>query len=233
MTTYPENSLLAIQAAAELGFSYIELDIQLSKDYVPIVIHDKNLKRTTGINKNVRDLTSDEINSFPVITSKQHEEYEKLLCVPTLKQAVELLNHYSHVTLFVEIKRQSIEYFQEKNVINQTLEVLKNANFNVVIISFVENVIEYVQQLKRYPVGLVVKKYDEEHYLKAIEIQPNYLFCNVKKINNKLFNLWHGTWKWALYDLKNPARAYELLQEGASLIETGDIVKLSSSDLFQ
>lgn len=70
MTTYPENSLLAIQAAVELGFSYIELDIQLSKDYVPIVIHDKNLKRTTGVNKNVRDLNSDEINSFQVISSQ-------------------------------------------------------------------------------------------------------------------------------------------------------------------
>lgn len=233
MTTYPENSLLAIQAAAELGFSYIELDIQLSKDYVPIVIHDKNLKRTTGINKNVRDLTSDEINTFPVISSQQYEEYEKLLFVPTLKQAVELLNHYSQVTLFVEIKRQSIEYFQEKNVINETLDALKNANFNVVIISFVENVIEHVQQLKKYPVGWVVKEYDEEHYLKAIEIQPNYLFCNVKKINIKLSNLWHGTWKWVLYDLKSPARAYKLLREGVSLIETGDIVKLSSSDLFQ
>ncbi len=233
MTTYPENSLLAIQAAAELGFSYIELDIQLSKDYVPIVIHDKNLKRTTGINKNVRDLTSDEINTFPVISSQQYEEHEKLLFVPTLKQAVELLNHYSQVTLFVEIKRQSIEYFQEKNVINETLDALKNANFNVVIISFVENVIEHVQQLKKYPVGWVVKEYDEEHYLKAIEIQPNYLFCNVKKINIKLSNLWHGTWKWVLYDLKSPARAYKLLREGVSLIETGDIVKLSSSDLFQ
>lgn len=233
MTTYPENSLLAIQAAAELGFSYIELDIQLSKDYEPIVIHDKNLKRTTGVNKNVRDLTSDEIKSFPVISSQQHKGHDNFLYVPTLKQAVDLLNNYSQVTLFVEIKKQSVEYFQEKNVINQTLESLKNANFNIVIISFVENVIEHIQQLKSYPVGWVLKEYDEEHHLKAIEIQADYLFCNVKKINNNLSNLWHGPWKWALYDLKNPARVYKLLREGISLIETGDIVKLSSSEYFK
>ena len=78
-----------------------------------------------------------------------------------------------------------------------------------------------------------MKQYDEEHHLKAIEIQPDYLFCNVKKINNNFSNLWHGPWKWTLYDLKNPARVYELLREGISLIETGDIVKLSSSEYFK
>ena len=58
MTTYPENSLLALQAAAELGFSYVELDIQLSKDSKPIVIHDETLLRTTGINRGCKRYNS-------------------------------------------------------------------------------------------------------------------------------------------------------------------------------
>ena len=71
MSTYPENSMLAFKSAVEMGFTHVELDIQLSKDLVPIVIHDDNLKRTTGIDKNVRDLTADEINAIYVNSSPQ------------------------------------------------------------------------------------------------------------------------------------------------------------------
>lgn len=233
MTTYPENSLMALQAAVELGFSYIELDIQLSKDFEPIVIHDDNLKRTTGINKNVRDLTVDEIKSLSLYSSPQLKDQQELLYVPSLKWVVDLLNRYSEVTLFVEIKKQSIKHFELKTVVDQTIKVLKNARFNVVIISFIDKAIEYVQQQKIYPIGWVLKEYNEKYYSKANEIQPEYLFCNVKKINNNPSELWHGPWKWALYDIKNPMRVNELLREGVSLIETGDIVKLSGSDLFK
>ena len=42
----PENSLAAIRAAA--GYGVIEIDAQLSRDGVPVVIHDADLIRTTG-----------------------------------------------------------------------------------------------------------------------------------------------------------------------------------------
>ncbi len=42
----PENSLAAIRAAA--GYGIIEIDAQLSRDGVPVVIHDADLIRTTG-----------------------------------------------------------------------------------------------------------------------------------------------------------------------------------------
>ena len=64
MISYPENSMMAIQAAVKLGLSYIEIDIQLSKDGMPIVIHDDNLLRTTGSNKNIRDLNAKDISTY-------------------------------------------------------------------------------------------------------------------------------------------------------------------------
>lgn len=45
----PENSLLAFQKAIDYGYG-IELDIQLTKDKVPVVLHDYNLKRVSGEN---------------------------------------------------------------------------------------------------------------------------------------------------------------------------------------
>ena len=232
MSTYPENSMLAFQAAIELGFTYVELDIQLSKDKVPIVIHDDNFKRTAGIDKNVRDLTADEINSIYLNSTTQSENINKLLKINTLKQVIEKLNVYSKITVFVEIKRQSIEHFGLSQVVDQVLDAQMDAKFNIVIISFVGEAIEYVKSMQSYPTGLVLKKYNQKYLLKAKELQPDYLFCNIKKINNPS-DLWDGLWKWVLYDITNPNFAYELLEQGVDLIETGDVKKLSTSEYFQ
>lgn len=232
MSTYPENSMLAFQAAIELGFTYVELDIQLSKDKVPIVIHDDNFKRTAGIDKNVRDLTAGEINSIYLNSSTQSENINKLLKINTLKQVIEKLNVYSKITVFVEIKRQSIEHFGLSQVVDQVLDAQMDAKFNIVIISFVGEAIEYVKSMQSYPTGLVLKKYNQKYLLKAKELQPDYLFCNIKKIN-KPSDLWDGLWRWVLYDITNPSFAYELLEQGVDLIETGDVKKLSTSEYFQ
>ena len=50
---YPENTLIAFKKAIELEADMIELDITLSKDKIPIVIHDDTLERTTNGNGKV------------------------------------------------------------------------------------------------------------------------------------------------------------------------------------
>jgi len=209
MTTYPENSLLALRAAAELGFSYLELDIQFSKDLTPFVIHDENLVRTTGIDKNIYEHTAKELLVHSLLSPLDDDESKALLSLATLKKAIEVLNKFPEITLFVE-----------------------SAKFKFVIISFVKEIIEYVQQKEKYDSGWVLSKYDQVNQAIADAMQPNYLFCNVKKVN-KPSKLWQGTWKWALYDIKNPTFAYELLEQGVDLIETGDIVKLNNSEYFK
>lgn len=45
---YPENTLMAIRSAFDLGADAVEVDIRLSRDGVPIVFHDDTLDRTTN-----------------------------------------------------------------------------------------------------------------------------------------------------------------------------------------
>ena len=45
---FPENSLSAFHSAIEKGAEMIELDLRMSHDHVPIVIHDSCLDRTTN-----------------------------------------------------------------------------------------------------------------------------------------------------------------------------------------
>ena len=229
MATYPENSLLALCKAAELGFTHIELDIQVSNDLIPIVIHDDSLKRTAAVDKQVNTLSADEITSYELIYNGEYVENQ--LNIVTLEQAVDHLNKFSDINLYVEVKNESIENFGLETVMSSVLKAVDDAKFNIVIISFSAEAVQFTQQRSTHCVGWVLRKYNDQYREIAKSIQPDYLYCNVKKIFNPS-KLWKGEWKWALYDVKDPKKAKELLEVGVDLIETGDIVRLSNSDYF-
>ncbi len=58
---YPENSLKALQTGLERGADYLEIDIQLTKDDVPVVIHDLRLETKTDLNGYVHEYSLREI----------------------------------------------------------------------------------------------------------------------------------------------------------------------------
>lgn len=53
---FTENTKKAFEACKNLNIKGIELDVQLSKDGKIVVYHDENIKRLTGIDKNLKDL---------------------------------------------------------------------------------------------------------------------------------------------------------------------------------
>ena len=57
----PEDTLVSFAQAAALGVDALELDLHLSRDGVPVVIHDPTLDRTTDARGLVRDRTADEL----------------------------------------------------------------------------------------------------------------------------------------------------------------------------
>ena len=59
----PENSMAAFRAALENGYG-IELDVQLSSDKVPMVIHDADLDRICGVQGKVWDYTCAELQQM-------------------------------------------------------------------------------------------------------------------------------------------------------------------------
>ena len=59
-----ENSLEALEAAAKEKSSYVEMDILLTKDNQFVVMHDYNLKRLAGVDKDVKDMTLAEVQGL-------------------------------------------------------------------------------------------------------------------------------------------------------------------------
>ena len=60
----PENTIVSILRAAKLGAKWLELDVRLSRDKVPVIFHDDTLDRTTNSNGLVNKLTLKSLKQF-------------------------------------------------------------------------------------------------------------------------------------------------------------------------
>ncbi|MEM6814933.1 MAG: glycerophosphodiester phosphodiesterase family protein [Bacteroidota bacterium] len=60
----PENSIPAIKNCIKMGVDMVELDVRLTKDSIPILMHDKSLDRTTTGSGKVSDYTLDQIKTL-------------------------------------------------------------------------------------------------------------------------------------------------------------------------
>ena len=116
-----ENSIEALEAAAKAGVDYVEMDVLMTKDNKFIVMHDYNLKRLTGINKKVQDMTYNELVGLPISQSghtsriPSFEEYVKRAKELNIKLVVELKPHGGEPNNYVDI---FIEKVKELNIEN-------------------------------------------------------------------------------------------------------------------
>lgn len=97
-TDAPENSLRAFSMAADEGFG-IELDVQLTKDGIPVVFHDFTLKRICGAEGKICEYTFQELQRYRLCGTDQK--------VPRLEEVLELVG--GRVPLIVELKAESVD----------------------------------------------------------------------------------------------------------------------------
>jgi glycerophosphoryl diester phosphodiesterase len=62
----PENTLAALRIAIDRGVDYAEIDIHLTADGVPILLHDEDLQRLAGDPRKPGELTLDQIRTIDV-----------------------------------------------------------------------------------------------------------------------------------------------------------------------
>lgn len=104
----PENTLAAFQQAIDDGADGIEFDVRLSRDNVPVVIHDASLKRTCLLNAAVSELTVAELQRVNAgAFFKSAQEPASFHPVPTLAQLFELFAHAEGL-LYLEMKGEPV-----------------------------------------------------------------------------------------------------------------------------
>ena len=90
---YPENTLISYEAAIDLGVDCFEFDIWLSKDKIPVLMHDGNARRTCGVDQDLRDMALGEIKGLEAAYTKKFGDafVGKGIEVPTLRELCELV----------------------------------------------------------------------------------------------------------------------------------------------
>lgn len=220
---YPENSLSAFQAAVASGCLYLELDVQLSADEIPLIIHDDNLLRTGSKNVNILESHFTSLQNQTIGESERlGEKYsqEKLI---SLSNFAQWLGQYPDVKVFVELKEESIARFGNKTVFEKTLLAIESVKSQCYLISFDAPFLFYAKQYGDYPIGYVLHKYDEASRRIAEQLQPEILICNYEKIPDEDSSLWLDSWEWFLYEICEKTLAEKWLKRGVKYIETMDI----------
>lgn len=109
----PENTIAAFQLARELGADGVEFDVQLTKDKIPVIIHDDTVDRTTDGKGRVDSLTIAEIARLDAGSWKT-EDYRGEP-IPTLAQVLDALadwmnpvGHEQPALVNIELKTERI-----------------------------------------------------------------------------------------------------------------------------
>ena len=116
---YPENTMMAFRKAAETGCDGIELDVQLTKDGVVVVIHDEKIDRTTDGAGYVKDYTSEELRKFNAAVL--FPEVTDFQSVPTFD---EYCAWVAGTGLVTNIEIKTGKYYYEE-IEKKTLEIVR------------------------------------------------------------------------------------------------------------
>ncbi len=96
----PENTLPGFLMAYRHGIRHFELDLQLSVDGTPVVIHDPTLERTTGVRNKVANLTVKELAELDA--RRNTAPWPVAVGVPTLEEVLDACPEAVHFQLEVK-----------------------------------------------------------------------------------------------------------------------------------
>lgn len=176
----PENTMAAFRLAiADPDIKWIELDVQLSKDNVPVVIHDYTLRRTTNGKGNVKDKTAAELAALDAgnwFSQKYQGE-----TIPTLEQV--LREAVGHCKLNIELKNDGIRYPMIEEKVFELLQAY-DAVGEVVITSFHEGTLHRMRKFSNeIQTGLIIDSWRNSLPRELIELGSTFLSIGYSRLN--------------------------------------------------
>lgn len=173
-----ENTLPAFSLAL-LKNVPIEFDLHLLKDGNVVVFHDDNLKRLTGIDRNISSYSYEELNKI-TFTNDTH--------IPLFKDVLDLVD--GKVLLVIEIKTNGKFY---KNYCKMIVSILKNYPYDFVIKSFDIRIVNWFLHHTNYISGLLIAKRKKSFYdwlmiKKTIikTLKPDFISIDYKLLSSKV-----------------------------------------------
>ena len=217
----PENTLSALRSAVAHGAAYIEFDLQLTADHVPVLLHDANLLRTAGIDREIFTVTSSQARTICVGEPSRLGARFPAEMIATLDDAVLWLSEQPDVLAFVEIKRESADHFGVATTVEPVVRALQPVLEQCVVISFDPRCLQHARDLGVNRLGFCARALDKRNELLARGLGVQYVLIDHKIYpDDGSVALWPGPWQWAAYEIVDPDLARRLQERGIDLIET-------------
>lgn len=230
----PENTLASIQRAIEIGVDFIEIDVRLSKDGIPVVIHDSTLKRITKGKQKTRisDMYLEEIQQIDAGSwfNSSFADFR----VPTLDEVLKIKP--DTIGLMIEIKK---EYADPKHIAQRVLNSLNESPFpknnSIVVGSFSPEIVKtIINENPRVPVLGIIEKMQ---YLPIFrEMGVKHFAFYYKRISSKLVESFAeenlSLWAWTVDNIKTVRKLLSLGVHGiitnnpAAMLEVKEHVPL-------
>ncbi len=215
---YPENTLTGIEAAIRAGAGYVEIDIQLSSDQIPVLFHDHTLKRICGVDGAIHDYTLEQLKHFKAMEFNRFGYKYATERIPTLAEFAQLLARYPEVTAFIEVKREGLQRFGISTVLSRIQRDLKTVQKRCVLISFDLEALAAAR--KQWPaIGVIFDHWRERRQPIVQELRPQYLFCDLDGLP-RWGSLRFDNARVVIYEVATPAVALKLFERGVDFIET-------------
>lgn len=183
---YPENTMSAFVGAKKLGADWIELDVQQTKDKQIVVSHDTNLKRVTGVDKDIIDMDYSEIKKLDA--GSFFDKKFKNEKIPLLSEVLEYAKN-NNIRLNIELKPTGKETDFEKQVV----DLIKEYNFEnrCVVTSQIYNVLKNTKNIDKciktvYVMSIAIGNITDAKYVDAFSVEASNVNVNlVSKVHNE------------------------------------------------
>ncbi|MFT5482309.1 MAG: glycerophosphoryl diester phosphodiesterase [Halieaceae bacterium] len=111
----PENTIAGCRHAIDRGVRHIEIDLQLSSDGQIVIVHDDNLRRTTGVSARIKNCSAAELKALDSRNSGPHWPNKKHTGVPTLAALLKATPELKGIQLEIKAggKRSNIAILEE------------------------------------------------------------------------------------------------------------------------
>lgn len=229
---FPENTVLALQQALLAGAAGVEFDVHLSRDHIPVVIHDKDTQRTAGNSRCIFELDARDITQIDVGYAQKFGDAYASEKIPSLQDIVAMLQDWPQRKVFVELKRSSLSHYGIEIVVDKVLQVLQPIKHQTVIISYNDKALSYARRCGVHNVGWVFDEPNEQSLQVAQQLRPEYLVSDAEAVPEILNPLWPGDWQWMLFEVNDPNHALEWAARGAAYIETNALEPYASHVAF-
>jgi len=225
----PENTLVSIQTAADMGIDWLEIDVKLTSDDVPILCHDDSLLRTTGYDALVKDTSYDTMKELDAGSWFGESFIGEQ--IPTLEDAIELITALD-MGLNLEIKPCAGREVETAQVILDDLSRMWDAHDKILISSFSQVALETAADMLNgdWAIGYLLddlpqnwKDIAKHLNAKTVNINGNRPDLSREFIED-IVDEGYGI---MAYTINNPLRAKELLQWGVDGVFTNvpDVIR--------